>query len=164
MRQCLGPLFLTFLFGPLALWLALNGLGLAGFTSVPTQLREVHGVIVSVWADCCHRANCNGSLVAVNFLIRGSDSGGQFSYPADLPNPYDLLASMQPGTPARVLYTGTDANSPTLWGLTLNGRSIVEPADVYRIRHHPVLDLIGSVCFSLVLAGVWSKHAKTDPD
>ena len=96
---------------------------------MPARFQQADGVIVQASPDYHYQSRTgHQSLYAINFSLQGN--GNQFSYPAYLSNAEQVLGEMQPGTRARVLYTGWDPNNPTLWGLTLDGQSVIEPEDV----------------------------------
>lgn len=132
MRQFLPEIFLALFFGIFSLALGISGL--IDLWPMPGRFQQAEGVIGSASADYHYSKYGRKSLYAVKFSLQGNSN--QFSYPAYLPNAEHVLGAMQLGSQARVLYSGSDPYHPTLWGLTLDGQLVMEPADVSAERRN----------------------------
>lgn len=110
--------------------LAISIFGFWGFSEslrpMPDQIQRITGIVAKTWF-LEHRARYDSS---VHFLLRGD--GDEFVYGHELPGMDSAQSKMHIGARAEVLYTG--AGYPEIWGLTLNGETLLAPKQAYQAR------------------------------
>ena len=123
---------------------------------MPTPLLEASGPVISTEAN-----KRNGSIHTIYFSLQ--DNTKRFAYPGILPRIDDVWSSIDLGSNARVLYTDQDPETEVveLWGLTLNGRDLVQPMEAYHARReNGYWGLALGIAFTFCAGHMWLKGGK----
>ena len=150
-----SPHFLHIL---LAIALAVFGYGMFFITlaPIPVPLLEASGRVTSAEA---HRRK--GSIQTIYFSVHGSTR--RFAYPGILPRIDAVWSSLALGSDATVLYADKDLSTDVVdvWGLTVDGRYIVQPQESYGARRkNGYWGLAIGIAFTLSAAYIWLKGGK----
>ena len=123
---------------------------------MPTPLLEVAGPVTAAKAN-----RRKGAIHTIFFSIRGSTK--RFPYPGILPRINDVWSNLEVGTNARVLYIDQDPDSQVveLWGLSLDGRSMIQPTEAYQARRkNGYWGLALGIGLTFCAAYTWLKGGK----
>ncbi|MEF2155813.1 hypothetical protein V3390_06130 [Luteimonas sp. FXH3W] len=123
---------------------------------MPTPLMEASGSVSAAEAN-----RRKGSIHTIYFSLHGSQK--RFAYPGILPRIDDVWSSLELGSNAQVLYTDKDPSTEVveLWGLTVNGRSLIQPTEAYRARReNGYWGLALGIAFTFSAGYMWFKGGK----
>ena len=124
---------------------------------MPTPLLEASGPVVAAEAN-----KRKGSIHTIYFSIQGNTK--RFAYPGILPRIDDVWSSIDLGSKATVLYTDQDTETEVveLWGLTINGRDLVQPMEAYQARRtNGYWGLALGIAFTFCAGYLWLTGGKS---
>ena len=123
---------------------------------MPAPLMEASGSVSAAEAN-----RRKGSIHTIYFSLHGNPK--RFAYPGILPGIDEVWSSLELGSTVKVLYADKDPDTEVvdLWGLTVNGRSLIQPTEAYGARRKNgnwglVLGILSTLCAGYM----WLKGGK----
>lgn len=123
---------------------------------MPAPLLEASGTVIAAEAN-----KRKGSIHTIYFSLKNNPQ--RFAYPGILPRINDVWSSIDLGSSATVLYIDQDPETEVveLWGLMVNGRDLVQPAEAYQARRkNGYWALALGIAFTFCAGYMWLKGGK----